>query len=485
VNTLLCVSPLLGLIAMAMSLSHVVPIAVSFAYDDGALSAFGFSMALNFALGYIVWLTTRRFRRDLKPRDGILLVVLAWSGGAVFATVPLVLLVHGLSFTDACFETVSGLTASGGTVLTQLDTLEPSVNIWRGLLVWIGGMGLIVLAVAILPLLGVGGRQIFRAETPGPMKEKNLTPRITETAKGLWVVYVILSVACVLAYAAAGMSWLDAFMHMFTTMGLGGFSSHDASFAYWDSPLIEAVAIAFMLLAGINFGTHFVAFARRNPEPYLRDPEVRLFLLVILASCVGVALFLFAVGTYTDFGTALRFGAFNVVSVATTTGYANTDYGAWPIFAPMWMLFIASFASCSGSTGGGIKMVRAQILYIQVYREFVKLLHPNAITPVKLGGVVVENKIVFAVLAFLFIYVASIVSMTLLMAATGLDILTAFSAVVAAINNLGPGLGAVGPSTTFAVLTDFQTWVCTFGMLLGRLELFTLLVVFTPAFWRA
>jgi trk system potassium uptake protein TrkH len=469
---------------MVMSLSHAVPLVISVLYDDGATPAFAFSMALNCAIGYLLWLATRRYRKDLKPRDGILLVVLAWTGGAAFATVPLILVVHDLSFTDAYFETISGLTTTGATVLANLDALEPSINIWRGLLVWLGGMGLIVLAVAILPLLGVGGRQVYRAETPGPMKDSKLTPRITETAKGLWIVYAFISVACFLAYHLAGMTWFDALMHMFTTMGLGGFSNHDASYGFWNSPVIESVTVAFMLIAGINFGTHFMAFQARSVRPYRQDPEAALFVAVTLLSCVALAAYLLAFNVYPDYWTALRFATFNTVSIATTTGYASTDYALWPMFAPMWMLFLSSFASCSGSTGGGIKMIRAQILYIQVYREFIKLLHPNAVTPVKLAGQVVENKVVFAVLAFLFIYVWSIVSMTLILSASGLDIVTAFSAIVACINNTGPGLNEVGPATTFAVLTDFQTWVCSFAMLLGRLELFTLLVIFTPAFWR-
>jgi trk system potassium uptake protein TrkH len=483
-RSILAVLRPLGVIGMVMSLSHLVPIAVSLIYDDGTLRVFCISMLFNFVIAMIAFVVTRQVQVELKPRDGMLLVVLAWSGGAAFATLPLMLLIPELSFTDAYFEAISGLTASGGTVLSDLDGLAPSLNIWRALLVWIGGMGIIVLAVAILPLLGVGGRQIFKAETPGPMKDQKLTPRIAETAKGLWLVYVLLSSACVLAYHLAGMSWLDAWIHMFTTMGLGGFSSHDASFAYWDSPAIEAVAIAFMLIACVNFGTHFLAFRSRSAVPYARDREMGACLIVILASCVGIAAYLFAMGTYSDFWTALRYAAFNVVSVASTTGYSSTDYNLWPAFAPIWMLFLCSFAACSGSTGGGIKMVRAQLLYIQIYREFIKLLHPSAVSPAKFDGQVVENKVIFSILAFLFIYVASIVSITMVLIASGLDAITAFSAATASINNLGPGLNLVGPATTFAVLTDFQTWVCSFAMLLGRLELFTLLIVFTPAFWR-
>ena len=483
-RTLLAVLRPLGIIGMVMSLSHIVPIIVSIIHDDGALLAFCVSMLFNFAIAMVTYIATRNLDYDLKPRDGILLVVLAWSGGAAFATLPLLMLIPGLSFTDAYFETISGLTASGGTVLSGLDALAPSLNIWRALLVWLGGMGVIVLAVAILPLLGVGGRQIFKAETPGPMKDQKLTPRIAETAKGLWLVYVLLSTLCLFAYHIAGMSWLEAWIHTFATMGLGGISNHDASFAHWNSPAIEAVAIVFMLIASVNFSTHFLAFRGHSLKHYLHDSEMQLCLLLIIGSCFAIAGYLLAKGIYADYWTALRFASFNVVSVASTTGYANTDYNLWPVFAPLWMLFLGSFATCSGSTGGGIKMIRAQLLYIQIYREFVKLLHPSAVSPAKLDGHVVENKVIFAVLAFLFIYVASLVSITLVLLASGLDTITAFSAAAASLNNLGPGLNQVGPATTYAALTDFQTWVCTFAMLLGRLELFTLLIIFTPAFWR-
>ena len=483
-TALFTVFPHLGLIAMVMSLSHLLPLGISLGYADGAAQAFVISMTVNFAVGCAMWLGTRHNKRDLTPRDGILLVVLAWCGGAAFATLPLLLAIPGLTFTDAYFETMSGLTTTGSSVLSDLDNLAPSLNFWRCLLVWLGGMGLIVLAVAILPLLGIGGRQIFKAETPGPMKDAKMTPRITETAKGLWVVYAIISAACVVAYYLAGMTWFDAVVHMFSTMGLGGFSSHDASFGYWDSPVIETVAIVFMLIASINFGSHFLALRSKSIAPYRADPELAWCMGIILGSCVGIALYLDWMGIYPDLLSSLRYASFNVVSIASTTGYASTDYNLWPIFAPMWMLFLCSFASCSGSTGGGIKMIRAQLLYIQVYREFVKLLHPTAAVPAKLGGQVMENKIIFSVLAFLFIYIASIVSLTLVMMASGLDDLTSFSAIVASINNTGPGLHKVGPATTYAVLSDFQTWVCTFAMLLGRLELFTVLIVFTPVFWR-
>ena len=473
-----------SLVVLLFAASMLVPIAFSLGYADGAVPDYGKAMSVTLLAGGLLWAATRRAGRELQVRDGFLLVALVWTVLPAFATLPLMLQLPTLSFTDAYFEAVSGLTASGATVLSGLDRLPPSLNIWRGFMIWLGGMGVIVLAVAILPLLGVGGSQLFRAETPTPMKDTKLTPRIAETAKGLWLVYFALTVACGLAYHWAGMNWLDAVMHAFTTMGLGGFSTHDASFAHWNSPRVEAVAIVFMLIAAINFATHFLAWHRRSLGAYRVDPEARAFIGVVLASAVGVAAYLTWVGTYPDFATALRFAAFNVVSVATTTGYANTDFNLWPIFAPLWMLFLSSFASCSGSTGSGVKMIRAQILFKQVFRELLRIIHPRVYNPVKLGGQTVENNVVFAVLAYVFVYVSCIILFTLLLTLSGADVVTGFSAAVASMNNTGPGLAQVGPATTYAALNDFQTWICSFAMLLGRLELFTLLVVITPAFWR-
>ena len=481
---ILAVLNALSVVVMIFALCLFFPLAWSFILGDAAQTAYDHAIFLTASVGVLLWLTTRRKRRELQPRDGFLLVALVWTVLPAFATLPLLFYLPQLSFTHAYFETVSGLTTTGATVLSGLDALPPSINIWRTFLVWIGGMGVIVLAVAVLPLLGVGGSQIYKAETPGPMKDTKLTPRIAETAKGLWLVYFMITVACLLAYRIAGMNWLDAMMHAFSTIGLGAFSSHDASFAYWNSPAIEMVSIYFMLLAGMNFGTHFLAWRRWSFGPYVRDPEAWLYLLVVLGSVLGVAYYLLANQTYPDFWTALRYSAFNVVSIATTTGFSNTNFNLWPIFAPIWMLFLCSFATCSGSAGGGIKMIRAELMARQAVRELTRIIHPRAVVPVKLGGVPVENNIIFAVLAFILVYNGAVIAMTMLLAASGLDIITAFSAVIACINNTGPGLNQVGPASTYAGLNDFQIWILTFAMLLGRLELFTLLVVFTPGFWR-
>jgi len=472
-----------SLFLMIFGATMLLPLALSWRLDDGALPTFASGMALTFGAGLILWLATREFRRELSTRDGFLMISLVWAGLPAFAALPLLFELPIDPF-DAYFEAVSGLTASGATVLSGLDALPPSINFWRTQMVWMGGMGLIVLAVAILPLLGIGGRQMFKSEVPGPMKDSKLTPRMGETAKGLWGIYAAITVACALAYALAGMAPLDAVMHAFSTVALGGFSSHDASFAYWDSPLLEAIAIFFMVVSSINYAAHFLALSGRSLRPYRRDPEARYVLLVLAVSVLGIAALLRYEEVYASFLEALRYAAFNVVSVATTTGFANIDYAQWPFFAPLWMLFLCSFLTSAGSTGGGIKMMRALILYKQVYRELVRALHPSVVYPVKIGGMTTSDPVLFAVLGFAFMYMASITSMTLLLSFTGLDIITAFSAVAASINNTGPGLGQVGPSGNFSALSPFQTSVCTFAMLLGRLEIFALLVVLTPAFWR-
>lgn len=483
-SRLFCVANVLGKMILVFGFAMLIPLFWSMWMNDGAQTVFGKSVLITVGGGLILWLSTFGYKRELQTKDGFLLVVLVWSVLPAFAMIPFILLLPDLSVSKAYFEAVSGLTATGGTVLSGLDALPTSVNLWRGEIVWLGGMGLIVLAVAILPLLGVGGRQLLNAEIPGPMKENKLTPRIAETAKGLWAIYTSLTLGCVIAYRWAGMDWFDAVMHAFTTMGLGGFSSHDASFAYWDSPLIETVAMVFMLLAGINFAAHFLVWRAKSLTPYRYDSEAFSYLSIVLLSCLGAALYLWSSNIYPDMVTALRYAAFNVISVATTTGYSNTDYSVWPILIPLWMLLLSGIATSSGSTGGGIKMVRARILYKLVYREMISIMHPQAVTPLKISRNVVSNRIILSVLVFLFVYVASYVIMVLALTFSGLDFIIAFSAAAACLNNLGPGLGSIGPASNYASLTDLQISICSFAMLLGRLEFFTLLVILTPAFWK-
>jgi trk system potassium uptake protein TrkH len=483
-RALLSLLHVLGGVVFLFGLTLILPLMVAWLDKEPTLHLFVKDLLLTCGAGLLLWAGFRPFRRELRIKDGFLLVTLVWAGLPAFAMFPLLSHLH-ISVTDAYFEAVSGLTATGATVLSGLDSLPASINVWRGELQWFGGMGVIVLAVAILPMLGIGGRQLYKAETPGPMKDSRLTPRIAQTAKGLWLIYAGLTAACFAAYWAGGMTWADALVHAFTTMGLAGFSSHDASFGYFHSQTLELIAIIFMLIAGINFATHFRFLRERTLGIYVQDGEAKVFVLTVLISGLLIAIYLWLTGQYPDMPTALRYALFNTVSVATTTGYASTDFGLWPTFTGFLMLLLGTFSTSSGSTGGGIKMIRARLLIQQLYRELRRLLHPDAQIPVRYAGVPVSNQIIFAVLAFFFIFVLTAIVMTLAMMATELEPVTALTAVVATLSNIGPGLGKVGPSGTFAVLNDFQTWLCTLAMLLGRLEMFTFLVVLTPAFWKA
>ena len=483
-GSLLPLIPIIGAIVGIFALTMLVPLGFAWGGMDEARGAFHQAILITAGSGLAMWWSTRRFKRELQPRDGFLLVTLVWTVLPAFAMLPLWLQIPGLSATDAYFEAMSGLTATGGTALSGLDALPQSINVWRCFLQFIGGLGVIVLAVAILPMLGVGGTQLYKAETPGPMKDSKLTPRIAETARGLWGVYFGLALACMLSYRAAGMSWSDAFMHMCSTVSLGGFSSHDASFGFWNSAQIEAVAIVFMLLAGISFARYFVAWRTRSLMPLLRNIETRAYLAVIFGTTALISLYLIGHETYADPWMALRQTAFHVVSLATTTGYSSTDYAQWPLFAPLLMILLGCFAGCAGSTSGGIKMVRMLLLLKQTRHELVRIVHPRAVNPVKLDGQVVPQSVISMVLAFMLVYGATMSGLTLLMLFSGLDVVTAFTAVIASVNNIGPGLGDVGPAVNFRSLSDFQTWICTVGMLLGRLELLSVLVLLTPQFWR-
>jgi len=480
----LAVVALVGRVIAIFAGLMLVPAAFALSEHDDAEQAFLLSTAVTFACGLAMSLATLRFRRELQPRDGFVLVGLTWLLLPLFGALPLWLAIPGISVTDAYFEAASAFTATGATVLTGLERLPTSVNVWRCFMMLVGGLGIIVLAVAILPMLGVGGSQLFKSETAGPLKDQKLTPRIADTARAIWVVYGLLAVACTLAYRMAGMSWLDAFLHMCTTISLGGFSPYDASLGYFDSPAIEAVAIVFMMLSGINLMLYFVAWRRRSPAVLWRSPEVRAFYGAVLGTVLLLAVYLTAHGSFPSFAQSLRHAAFHVVSVATTTGYASHDYAQWPLFAPLLMILLGCFATCAGSTGGGIKMVRMLLLLKQSGRELVRIVHPRVVNPVMLGGARVDDRVMQSVIAFMMIYGATLVSLTMVLLFSGLDPVTALTAVVACVNNIGPGLGDVGPAVNYQGLNDFQTWVCTFAMILGRLELLSLLVLLTPQFWR-
>ena len=480
----LAVIALVGRLVLLFALLLLVPLGFAVYGGDAARKAFATAAIVTGFSGALMSLATRRFRRELQPRDGFVLVALTWLVLPAFGALPLWLAIPGLSVTDAYFEAMSAFTATGATALSGLELLPPSVNVWRCFMMFVGGLGIIVLAVAILPLLGVGGSQLFKAETAGPMKDQKLTPRIADTARGIWVTYGLLSTACLIAYRLAGMSWMDAFMHMCSTVSLGGFSSYDASFGHWDSPLIEGVAMVFMLLSGVNLMLYFAAWRQRSLRALWRNPEVRSFLGVLSGSIALVSIYLIATGTHPDAMDALRRAAFHVISVATTTGYASYDYAQWPLFASLLMILLGCFATCAGSTGGGIKMIRMLLLLKQARRELVRIVHPRVVNPLVVGGRVIEDRTMQGVIGFMMIYGATLVGLTMVLLFSGLDAVTAFTAIIACVNNIGPGLGDVGPSGNYGGLSDFQTWVCSLAMMLGRLELLTVLVLFIPQFWR-
>ena len=480
----LAVVALVGRMVVLFALLMGVPLAFSVIGHDAAKREFILSISITLAAGLLLSALTRRFRRELQPRDGFVLVGLTWLVLPLFGALPLYLAVPNLGVTRAYFEAMSAFTATGATAIIGLDELPLSVNVWRCFMMWVGGLGIIVLAVAILPLLGVGGTQLFKAETAGPMKDQKLTPRIADTARMIWVTYFGLSLACFLAYRAAGMSWIDAFLHMCTTVSLGGFSNYDASFGHWNSPLIEGVAIVFMLLSGISLILYYLAWRSRSLSVLWRNPEVQAFYAVLAGSVVLITGYLMFNGSFATWGEALRYTAFHVVSVATTTGYASYDYAKWPIFAPLLIILLGCFATCAGSTGGGIKMIRMLLLIKQTQRELVRIVHPSVVNPVVLGGRAVSDRVMQSVIAFMMIYGATLVTLTMVLLFSGLDVVTAFTAVIACVNNIGPGLGDVGPAVNYSGLNGFQTWVLTFAMLLGRLELLSVLVLLTPAFWR-
>ncbi len=482
---LLPVLNVLGSIIVGFSFAMLIPLALSLLKDDGASFGFEVAFAVTFIFGSVLWLLTRKHKRELIPRDGFLLVTMAWVFLAAAATIPLYLNIPGVPLTHAFFEAVSGITTSCATVLTGLDELPDSVNFWRCFLSWLGGIGILVMAVAVLPLLGVGGAQIFRAESTGPLKEGRLTPRIADTAKAFYNIYFAFSVVCAFCYHFAGMGWLDAIMHTFTTVSLGGFSSHDAGFAYWASREVDYVCVFFLMIGGVNFSMHFMVWRKLSPSLYFKDVEVMSWFGTAILCTLVVAGLLIYWGTYSNIGDAFYYSLTNVVFVISTGGFSNTNYGDWPLLAQILMLLCSCFATCAGSTGGGIKMIRAIALLKQGGLEFKKILHPQLVIPLKIGKKIISNQVVLGVLAFFMLYIALALLSTLIFLFTGLDGLTSFSTAFACLNNVGPAFGTLGPAYNFSGLSDFQLLFCAFLMVVGRLELFTVLVLFTRGFWRA
>jgi trk/ktr system potassium uptake protein len=473
---------ILGMLLMVFSLTLFSPILVSLWYGDGVYPYFLLAFAISVTSGALMWMPVGKQKTELRTRDGFLITSLFWIVLGLFGALPFVIAPDpDLSVSDAVFESVSGLTTTGATVITGLDNLPKSILFYRQQLQWLGGIGIIVIAVAILPMLGVGGMQLYRAETPGPVKDSKLTPRITETAKALFFIYLLLTVSCALAYWLAGMSGFDAICHAFSTVAIGGFSTHDASIGYFNSPVIMLICSVYMLISGINFALHFFAWRLRGIGHYLRDSESQFYVYTILASAGIVSCYLALSGAY-SLDEGLLHGLFQTVSIATTTGFATADFASWPSFLPILLIMLSFMGGCGGSTGGGMKAVRIMLIAKQGLREMSQLVHPNAVIPLKVGHRRVEAKVISAVWSFFAVYVFAFSVILLALMACGLEYTTAFSAVAASLNNLGPGLGDV--SAHYGNISAVAKWILCFSMLLGRLEVFTLLVLFTPAFWR-
>lgn len=473
---------ILGILLMLFSSTMLIPLVMALVADDKTASGFLSALGITFFSGLAIWVPVMNARHELRIRDGFLITSLFWTVLGLFGALPFALTesLH-LTTTEAIFESISGLTTTGATVIVGLDSLPQSILLYRQLLQWMGGIGIIVVAVAVLPMLGIGGMQLYKAETPGPSKDSKLTPRITETAKALAMVYVALTVICAVAYWLAGMTTFDAIAHSLSTVAIGGFSTHDASMGYFESNSILLICSLFMYISAINFGLHFIFWRRGNIAAYRKDSETRFFSSVLLI-CVTITCVYLIISDTLRPSDSMVHGVFQAVSITTTTGFATQDFAHWPSFLPVMLLMFSFMGGCVGSTGGGMKAMRVMLIYKQGIRELKQLVHPQAIIPLKVGRRRVEASVVSAVWSFFAVYTTCFIIIMLLLMATGLDFTTAFSAVAASINNLGPGLGEV--SANYSSISDTAKGILCFTMLLGRLEVFTLLVLFTPMFWR-
>ncbi len=475
---------ILGLLVALFSVTMIPPAVVSVIYQDGSGLPFILTFVMCVVTGLGFWYPQREHRRDLRAKEGFLIVVLFWTVLASFGAIPFILLDQpSMTITDAFFESFSGLTTTGATVIEGIEFLPHSVQFYRQQLQWLGGMGIIVLAVAILPILGVGGMQLYRAETPGPVKDSKMTPRIADTAKHLWYIYLSLTIACTLAYWFAGMGWFDAICHAFSTIAIGGFSTHDASIGYFNSPMVNVVCSVFLLIAALNFSLHYAAAATRSTKGYFKDPEFKAFFIIQASLILICFLVLVLTEYYTDAEEALDQAMIQAISISTTAGFATTDFSAWPAFLPILLIFASFIGGCAGSTGGGLKVIRVFLLFLQGKREIDRLIHPKAVYSVKLGERAMPDKVVEAVWGFFSAYAMVFVVIMIGMIATGLDNLSAFTATAATLNNLGPGLGSV--AVTYSEVSDGGKWLLVIAMLFGRLEIFSLLVLFSPTFWRS
>ncbi|MEE2693515.1 MAG: TrkH family potassium uptake protein [Pseudomonadota bacterium] len=472
---------ILGLLLMLFSLAIIPPIIVSLVFQDNETWSFFYAGILIFVSGLLLWLPAAQAKTDLKLRDGFIIVVLFWFVLSSFASLPMILSDSlEISITNAIFESVSGLTTTGATILNGIDALPESILFYRQYLQWLGGLGIIVLAVAVLPMLGVGGMQLYKAEVAGPIKNK-ITPRITETAKWLWIVYLTMTILCGLGYYFAGMTIFDSICHSFSTIAIGGFSTHDASFGFYDNQWIELVAIIFMLAAGLNFSLHYLAFKNKSIQAYKDDNESFSFIFITIFISILTILYIYQLTSEMNTREIIR-NTFYAVSISTTTGFTNANYFNYVGFLPILLILFSFVGGCAGSTAGGMKVIRVILLLKQGYRELIRLIHPNSKIKVKVGNSAINERTLETIWGFFAIYVFVFFTVMLLLMLSGLDFLTSFSAVAATINNLGPGQGEV--INNYSNLTDVNKWILSFSMIVGRLEIFTLLVIFTPDFWR-
>lgn len=470
----------LGIVLVGVGLSMLLPIGISLYYQDGDLLSLIYSSMISIFLGLFVFYSTKE-KGDIGIKDGFAIVTFGWILAALFGSLPFLFFGTFNNFTDAFFEAMSGFTTTGATVLTNIEKQPHGILIWRSLTQWLGGMGIIVLSIAILPALRVGGMQLFKAEVPGPSQDR-LTPRIKDTARLLWMVYVIISATETLLLLLGGMSLFDALNHTFTTMATGGFSTRNASIGDFNSIYFDVVITLFMFLAGINFALHY-QMLRGNIKSFLKDTEFLFYSGVVgfFITLVVINLKFFADKSLVD---AIRYGSFQVVSIVTTTGYGTTDFELWPHFSQYILLFLMFIGGCAGSTGGSIKNIRILLLIKYAYYELYKLVHPRAIISIKIRDKMVSNDILQGVLGFFLLYMAVFVVSSLFMTLLGLDIITAISSVAATIGNVGPGLGMVGPTDNYAHIPFLGKWLLSLCMLIGRLEIYTVLIFFIPAFWK-
>ncbi|OQW90586.1 MAG: potassium transporter [Beggiatoa sp. IS2] len=472
---------ILGVLLILFSLTLLPSMGISVWYDDGNLYAFIVAFMVMASIGVGFWLPVKDVKKELSLHDGFVVTAMFWIVLSLVSAVPFLIVTH-LSLAQAVFEAVSGFTTTGATVITGLDKLPPSFLYYRQQLHWFGGLGIIVFAIAVVPMLGIGGMQLYRAESSGPMHDDKLTPRLKHTAISLLYVYLALTASCALAYWWAGMSLFDAIGHSYSTLSTGGFSTHDDSLAYFNSVAIDVITIFFMILGSLNFAVHFMVWRKMDLTRYWTDIQGRVFVFIVIALTAIVVPVLLWRGVYTDFWTALRYALFQIVSIMSTTGYLTADFSKWPSFVPILIFSSCFIGGCVGSTAGGFRVIRVILLYKQALRGIMRLIHPSAVITVKIGYKRVSNDVAEAVWEFTVLYITSYVVLSILFMATDVDVVTAFSGVATCFNMTGPGLGEV--TMNFTSISDTGLWILSFAMLLGRLEIFTLIVLLTPAFWR-